>query len=297
MGFHLEDVKSAMFEARSNTLLTKILPRTSHVARRTVLCLHAGNLPLVGWHDVLSVHRAGCEYVGKLSRKDPHLGEWIKEWMPEARISTELDDFSGLRADAVLFSGSSESVPAVLERLKEIDAVHEHTRYLIRTAHTSMAWVDSLDPEIMQDLVEGIARYDGQGCRSVRYVYSPYSFEEAKQALLDASTPFSDRGLFARNQYRSAYLKSIGKDAVKVGKLIVTDSDPLWDDDDIVIWKQASRDEMLAHAESLGSGLQQLYHTKDIITGGRWEALSQAQKPGVDWMPDGVDVIAWLKEI
>lgn len=296
MGFHKDDVRSAMREARSKTPLAKILPRTSHVAPCTVLCLHAGNLPLVGWHDVVSVHRAGCKYVGKLSRKDPHLGEWIREWMPEARIATELDDFSGLRADAVLFSGSSDSVPAVLERLKDIRAVHENTRYLIRTAHTSMAWVDSLDQETLQNLAEGIARYDGQGCRSVRYIYSTYSFEDAKQALLDASKSFSDRELFLRNQYRSAYLKSIGKEVIKVGKLIVTDVDPLWDDDDIVIWKQADREELMRHADELGSGLQQLYHTKEIITGGRWEPLSRAQKPGVDWHPDGVDVVQWLKE-
>ncbi len=297
MGFHSEDVGYAKSFVVGGSWLVEKKPLTTNNKQLTVLCLHAGNLPLVGWHDVVSVHRAGYEYVGKLSRKDPHLGEWINEWLPEARISTELDDFAGLRADAVLFSGTSDSVSVVLERLQHIHAVHEHTRYLIRTAHTSMAWVDSLDHETMKDLVEGIARYDGQGCRSVRYIYSPFSFDEAKQALLKASMPFSDRELFARNQYRSAYIRSIGKEEIKVGKLIVTDVDPLWDDDELVVWKQESREKMVEHAERLGSGLQQLYHTKELITGGRWEPLSQAQKPGEDWRPDGVDVVEWLNEI
>jgi len=297
MGFHEDDIGYAKSLVVSGSLLVvKKEPLTTNNKQQTVLCLHAGNLPLVGWHDVVSVCRAGCEYVGKLSKKDPHLGEWIREWMPEARISTDLDDFAGLRADAVLFSGSSDSVSIVLKRLKEIHAIHDKTRYLIRTAHTSMAWVDSLDVVTMMDLAEGIARYDGQGCRSVRYVYSPFPFSEAKNALLAASEGFSDRELFARNLYRSAYLKSIGKEVVKVGKLIVTDSDPLWDDDDLVVWKQESREEMLSHSERLGSGLQQLYHTKEIIEGGRWEPLSQAQKPPLDWRPDGVDVVSWLKE-
>lgn len=294
MGFHEDDVKSAMRDVRSKTPLANILHRTSHHEPRTVLCLHAGNLPLVGWHDVVSVHRAGMAYVGKLSKKDPHLGEWIREWMPEARISTELDDFTDLRADAVLFSGSADSVPPVLARLKDIRAVHDHTRYLIRTAHTSLAWVDSLDAGTMRDLAEGIARYDGQGCRSVRHIYSPYSFEQAREALSAAATAFADRPLFPRNVYRNAYLNSIGKDALQVGRLLVSDVEPLWDDDDAVVWRQADRSAMLEHAERLGTGLQQLYFTTERFEGGRWEPLSQAQTPGVDWQPDGVDVISWL---
>lgn len=305
MSFHPDDVRSAMREVRSKTANADILPRTSHVAPRTVLCLHAGNLPLVGWHDVVAVARSGHRYVGKLSRKDPYLGEWLKGRM-EGRMSngrisdapqfsTSLEAFAGLRADMVLFSGSTDSVPKVMQRLKELGAVHERTRYLIRTAHTSLAWVDALDSRTMSDLAEGIARYDGQGCRSVRYVYSPYSFSEAKDALRAASAGFSDRALFPRNVYRAAYLNSIGKAHIQVGKLLVSDIDPLWDDDDAVVWIQANRDRMLRHADDLGDGLQQLYHTTEVITGGRWEPLSQAQTPGVDWKPDGVDVVEWLK--
>ncbi len=307
MGFHPEDVERAMRDVRSKTIIAELPPRTSHDAPRTVLCLHAGNLPLVGWHDVVSVARAGHRYAGKLSKKDPYLREWIEGRITDAPVAnapvqapllfTSLDDFRDLRADAVLFSGSADSVPAVMKRLKELGAVHEHTRYLIRTAHTSLAWVVSLDSKTMSDLAEGIARYDGQGCRSVRYVYSPYSFDEAKEALKSASTEFSGRELFPRNVYRSAYLNSIGKSHIQVGRLLVSDTDPLWDDGDAVVWVQADKESLLRHAEELGDGLQQLYFTTETVDGGRWEPLSQAQTPGVDWKPDGVDVVAWLKEI
>jgi len=294
MGFHEDDVERAMRDVRSKTIIAELPPRTSHDAPRTVLCLHAGNLPLVGWHDVVSVARVGHRYAGKLSKKDPYLREWIEEWLHAPLMSTSLDDFRDLRADAVLFSGSADSVPAVMQRLKDIGAVHEHTRYLIRTAHTSLAWVDSLDADTMKDLAEGIARYDGQGCRSVRHIYSPYSFEQAKEALSAAAGAFADRPLFPRNVYRKAYLNSIGKASVNVGRLLVSDVDPLWDDDDAVVWVHADRAEMLEHAQRLGSGLQQLYFTTERMEGGRWEPLSEAQKPGIDWQPDGVDVIKWL---
>lgn len=309
MSFHPLDVEYATQRSERAMRHVRSQPRTPHLAPLTVLCLHPGNLPFAGWHDVLAVAASGHRYAGKLSRKDPGLEGVIDLQFgghadPQdlayhhahgfPLTSTSLADFRGLRADKVMFSGSKESVPNVLHLLHLLDAVHEKTTFLIRTAHTSMAWVDSLDHNTMQDLAEGIARYDGQGCRSVRYVYSPFAFSEAKSALLAASQGFSDRELFPRNVYRAAYIDSIGQDVIQVGKLLVSDTDPLWDDDDVVVWKQKSRDEMMRHAQELGNGLQQMYHTSEIITGGRWEPLSQAQTPPLDWKPDGVDVVEWL---
>lgn len=297
MAFHGDDVRYAKsFVAGCWSLVDRIPPTTNHQPP-TALCLHAGNLPLVGWHDVVSVMRAGWRYAGKLSRKDPHLGEWIRSWMPDARISADLVDFTGLKADAVLFSGSESSVPAVMARLKEIGAVHEGTRYLIRTAHTSIAWVDSLDSGTMRDLAEGIARYDGQGCRSVRIMVSPFPFAEAAGPLGKAAAAFADRELFPRNRVRKAYYETLGRDVLPVGRLIVTEADPLWDDDDMTQWTQGTLHDVHAMAERLGSGLQQLYHTTQAIDGARWEPLADAQRPGADWKPDGVDTVAFLQAL
>jgi hypothetical protein len=292
MAFHEDDIDQAMRVVRGLDLPS---PPATHPPPPTALCLHAGNLPLVGWHDVVSVVRAGWRYAGKLSRKDPHLGKWIRTWMPDARISADLDEFTGLRADAVLFSGSEASVPAVLDRLKAIGAVHSGTRYLIRTAHTSVAWVDSLDAGTMAALADGIARYDGQGCRSVRVVVSPFPFTEAVAPLRSAAAAFADRDPHPRNRVRKSFYESVGREVVPVGRLIATDADPLWDDDDMTVWIRGTLADVHAMADRLGTGLQQLYHTTRPISGGRWEPLAAAQTPGADWKPDGVDTVAFLR--
>src|SRR5699024_7994675 len=44
-----------------------------HDARgQNILCLHAGNLPLVGMQDILAVLLSGARYTGKISRKEPY---------------------------------------------------------------------------------------------------------------------------------------------------------------------------------------------------------------------------------
>ncbi len=300
--FHPDDIRHAAAAARAQA----VPPPAALPLPVSVLCLHAGNLPLVGWQDVLAVYRAGMRYAGKLSRKDPDL---IPAFLAETALPlapvpgfplhhTDLAAFRGLRADAVLFSGSESSVPGVLRRLHELDAVHDATRFLIRTAHTSLAWVDRLDTDTLRELAEGIARYDGAGCRSVRRIHSPLAFTQAARLLADAGSPFADRTPPPRIRYRQAYLQAIGAPHIRIGTVLVSPEPPLWDEDGYVTWVQAPLDRMIADAADLGAGLQQLYHPgaapPPAFPHPRWEPLSQAQTPAWDWRPDGIDPVSWL---
>ena len=63
--------------------------------------LHAGNLPLVGFQDVLAVLLSGAGYAGKLSRKDPWLiasfFDVLRQLHPQipVQISTDLAGYQG----------------------------------------------------------------------------------------------------------------------------------------------------------------------------------------------------------
>ncbi|MFU8858790.1 MAG: hypothetical protein ACNA8K_00065 [Cyclonatronaceae bacterium] len=147
-----------------------------------ILCLHAGNLPLVGLQDVVAVLLSGNRYHGKLSRKDPWLLASLLEVCRELLIPetteyyTDIGHFKDLKADTVLFAGSGMSVPKVRAELDRLHAVHPGTKYLIRTAQTSVALIEKKDSA--DDLLEAVTRYQGRGCRSVSVVVSPLGLDQ-----------------------------------------------------------------------------------------------------------------------
>src|SRR5699024_2778474 len=117
---------------------------------QNVLCLHDGNLPLVGFQDALAVLLSGARYTVKISRKDPYLlPTFLNEvkktdlWGSiDVQWSHHLDDLEGMQNDAILFAGSGQSVPGVMEAINKLSLSTADTRFLIRTAHFSMAYFD-----------------------------------------------------------------------------------------------------------------------------------------------------------
>ncbi|HBV15257.1 acyl-CoA reductase [Chryseobacterium carnipullorum] len=143
----------------------------SKVSKRVGLIL-AGNIPLVGFHDVVSVVLSGHIPLIKLSSKDKLMVPFLlKKW----------NEFSG---DAVQFE--------LVERLENFDAViatgsNNTARYLeyyfknhlsiIRKNRTSAAVLKGDEtPEELQLLAEDIFRYFGLGCRNVTRVFIPEDF-------------------------------------------------------------------------------------------------------------------------
>ncbi|HBX67065.1 MAG TPA: hypothetical protein DEG32_13240, partial [Balneolaceae bacterium] len=161
-----------------------------------VLCLHAGNLPLVGFQTALGTILSGAEYYGKLSRKDPYLlASFLDEMeniLPEQKIhySTDLEEFANLKADKVIFAGSEESVSEVKEKVRALKAAKENAEYIIRTAKFSIAYLDEWNEEIKAKLVEAMLRYCGKGCRSVAVVVSKFGLKEVKEELGHAIQEF-----------------------------------------------------------------------------------------------------------
>src|SRR5699024_9486221 len=96
-----------------------------------------------------------------------------------------LDDFEGMQNDMILFAGSEESVSGVKEAVKKLNLSKAGVRYLIRTAHFSIAYLDNKDKRAMEGMTEAIFRYGGKGCRSVAIVVAPWSLDSIKCEFTD----------------------------------------------------------------------------------------------------------------
>ena len=141
---------------------------------KTVGLVMAGNLPLVGFHDWLSVLISGHEALVKLSDKDPYLlghlakklGEIEPTMVGRTRFAERLHDF-----DAVIATGSDNTA----RYFREYFGKYPH---IIRGNRTSVAVLHGNETtEQLRGLADDIFAYFGQGCRSVGKVYVPRDYE------------------------------------------------------------------------------------------------------------------------
>lgn len=270
-----------------------------------VLCLHAGNLPLVGFQDALGTILSGANYYGKLSSKDPYLLlsylEKLKEFQLQNTIeySSRISEFRNLQADKVLFAGSEESVEPVKSKLFELGAVKEQTEFVIRTAKFSIAYLDNEAPETLRDMIEAVFRYGGKGCRSVAMIVSPYSLLQVKCHFTDYVEEFwlnnpQHQKPKEKLAYQFAFNKAIERDQAWLDDFLVQATDEFPEQEFTLNWVQGDTEKVKQIHHQFGSAVQSVYRTGESIQGIDTEFLSQAQTPDLWWEPDGVNVLEVL---
>ncbi|MCB0665427.1 MAG: acyl-CoA reductase [Saprospiraceae bacterium] len=139
-----------------------------------VALILAGNLPLVGFHDVLCVLISGHHALVKLSEKDdillPGLLRKMEQWYPPIRERITFVDRI-VNFDAVIATGSNQSA-ANFERY--------FSRYpnIIRKNRNSVAILTGHErSEDMKNLGNDIFSYFGLGCRNVSKLYVPQRYD------------------------------------------------------------------------------------------------------------------------
>lgn len=143
----------------------------------------AGNIPLVGFHDFLSVLISGHHIIAKQSSSDsyflPLIAKYLEYVEPEfkGRISFTEERLKNL--DAVIATGSNNTA-------RYFDYYFGKYPSIIRRNRNSVAILTGDESE--QDLInlgEDIFRYFGLGCRSVSKLYVPkgYDFDKFFQAV------------------------------------------------------------------------------------------------------------------
>lgn len=279
------------------------------LSSKMVLCLHAGNLPLVGLQDLLAVVLTGGSYCGKISKKDPYLIPTLLELIQEKKIlksvnwSTVLDDLSNIRAEALLFAGSKSSAEIVREKLIFLNMINQETPHLLRTAHFSIALIEDNQKGTMEDLTEAVFRYGGTGCRSVAIVVAPFHLNSYKCSFTDFIELFWMRNPQHKKppkalEYRFAYNKAVGIDQSWLNDFLVEEYQTKPDEKFILQWIKGDVNTLGQLIGNYDDGLQSVYSTNrvgSVVVNRQFEPLSEAQTPPIWWKPDAVDTIEWLQ--
>lgn len=148
-----------------------------HINQKNVAIITAGNLPLVGFHDVLSVIITGHHAMIKNSSNDdiltPLLLDIATFYYPELKNSYSYVDGKLENYDAVIATGSNNSA-------RYFEHYFSSKPHIIRKNRNSIAVLTGNETlEQMQALSKDVFLYFGLGCRSVSHLKVPkgYNFD------------------------------------------------------------------------------------------------------------------------
>ncbi|SHI80034.1 Acyl-CoA reductase (LuxC) [Hymenobacter daecheongensis DSM 21074] len=262
---------------------------------RRVGVVMAGNIPLVGFHDLLCVLISGHQLLAKPSSEDKLLMTWVANELIkiEPRFAERLAFVERLNeADAFIATGSNNTA-------RYFEYYFGKRPHLIRRNRTSLAILTGQESaEALAALGRDIFQYYGLGCRNVSKLYVPegYRFD----ALLDALEPWHT--VLHHNRYQNNY--DYNKSILLVnsvphydnGFLLLTEATALVSPISVLHYGTYTSEVDLV--DQLTDAAEQI---QCIVSDGHQYAGSfafgQAQSPTVSDYADGVDTMAFLAEL
>ena len=174
-----------------------------------IAVIMAGNIPLVGFHDFLSVLISGHKVLVKQSSNDKHLLSYLAKY-----IETVEPEFKGLISfteerldnfDAVIATGSNNTS-------RYFEYYFKNKPSIIRKNRNAVAVLSGNETKTqLEALSEDIFRYYGLGCRNVSKLFVPkdYNFDVFFEAIYKWH-PIIEKNKYANNyDYNKAvYLMS-----------------------------------------------------------------------------------------
>ena len=141
---------------------------TKCVEAKRVAVIMAGNIPLVGFFDLLCVIAAGHECHIKPSSKDSVLMRYVVEQLRDIEPNIAIYDYSpDVKYDMAIATGGDDANAYFREHFAG-------TRTLLRGSRHSVAVLNGNESaEELRALFNDITAYSGLGCRSVSMLFVP----------------------------------------------------------------------------------------------------------------------------
>ena len=181
--FAVESWAKALTEDNLNKWLSAY--DLSEVKPKTVGLILAGNIPLVGFHDFLSVLITGHKVLVKASSNDQHLIAFLADYLisiePKLSYYISFTDGKLENFDAIIATGSNNTA-------RYFEFYFKDKLSIIRKNRNSVAVLNGNEShEDLVNLGEDIFRYFGLGCRNVSKLFVPkdYNFDAFFKAIYE----------------------------------------------------------------------------------------------------------------
>ena len=266
-------------------------PTTAH----RVGVVMAGNIPLVGFHDLLCVLLSGHTLLAKLSADDTVLMSWLLGELQaiEPRFADFVQVLPRLNAAEAFIATGSDNTARYFEYYfgKKPHLIRRNrTSLAVLTGQETSAELARLGPDIFQ--------YYGLGCRNVSKLFVPagYDFVPLLDSLQTCEGVLNHHKYNNNYDYNKSILLVNRVPHLDTGFLLLTPDPKLVSPISVLYYAE------YAHEIDLVDQLTDIAaQTQCVVSaGGRFAGslpFGQAQAPGVADYADGVDTMEFLAQL
>ncbi len=259
-----------------------LLPKTN----KKVGIVMAGNIPLVGFHDLLCGFISGHRLLIKLSSKDEilirHLIAKLTEWEPTVSEQIQIADMLK-NCDAYIATGSNNTA-------RYFEQYFGKYPHIIRKNRTSVAVLDGSETdEELDKLADDVFSYYGLGCRNVTQVCIPTGYDTNK--LLERLKRYDE--LMMHHKYKNNYDYYLAiyllnrVPYLDNGSVLMVENELPFSAVSVLHYRYYKNKETL---------MNELVHSEDIqaVIGHGAIPFGASQKPALDEYADGMDTMTFL---
>jgi len=300
--FTIENIKQAI-DAIKHSFLSrdKITDWLSNynvepATTKTVGLVTAGNIPLVGMHDLMCIFLSGHHAMIKLSDKDTILPTYLIHKMlglnQEIRNSIQIVDRLE-NYDAVIATGSDTTG-------KYFEQYFGKVPHIIRKNRNGVAVIAESDTlESLQNIGHDLFDYFGLGCRNVSKVYLEKNVDEKLifQSIED------HKEIIHHNKYKNNYDYTYALYLMNKEKFLTDDVLILREHTDIASRIACLHYERFDDRKDIEKELNanknkiQCVVSSEPVGEFKHFGFGQAQSPAIDDYADGVDTMAFLSKL
>lgn len=255
---------------------------------KTIGVVMAGNIPMVGFHDYLSVLMSGHQLLAKLSSDDNHLIPLLNEILgaidadlaQEAQFTqNQLKNF-----DAIIATGSNNTA----RYFEYYFGKHPH---IIRKNRNGVAVLTGEESdEELKELGKDIFTYFGLGCRNVSKLFVPKNYEFRKLfESLEHFKNMQDHTKYYNNYEYQKAIYLVNKTSHKDNEFALIKEDFNYASPIGVVYFEKYEDINLLKTR-LDIDQEQI----QCIVGFDFLSFGSTQKPNLNDYADGVDTIEFL---
>lgn len=294
-------IQGLVYNLQEETLVDWLSRYIEHLSgsknAKNVAVIMAGNIPVVGFHDMLCVLLSGNKFTGKLSSEDklllPAVAKILTAIEPEYSSLVEFTEGQLKNIDAVIATGSNNSA-------RYFEYYFGKYPHIIRKNRNSAAVLTGKETlEELQLLGEDIFQYFGLGCRNVSKLFVPegYKFDTFYEAIYKFQDVVNNNKYGNNYEYnRTVYLMNTPKGLLDNNFLLLKEDTGYSSPIGVLFYEfyqdiNALNTKLVADKELIQCIVSHSLLIEKSIPFG------EAQQPGPDDYADGVDTMQFLVDL